>query len=413
MSAPFSDAAASAPASPAGAAAPRILGLPKNIFFLGLTSLFNDFSSEMVFAVFPAFFTSVLKAGAGALGLVDGVAESLSDLFKIYSGAWSDKFQSRKPLIVFGYVLSVATRPFYVLAATVSGALGLRVLDRVGKGFRDAPRDAIISLSSPKEELGRSFGYHRAMDTIGSVLGPLAAYLILRRWPLHFNAVFLTAFLIGLIAVFSLFFISDITLRTASRSVRLRDTFRQLSGQFKIFLLAIFILALGSLPVVIVLLKTQSLGLIIADIPLFYMVYSLSYAIFSLPAGKMSDRIGSRAVIAAGYVILIISYVFLYLAASAWTLAVAFLVFGLFPALTDGVQRSLAAQLSGAELRGGALGLLNAAVGLGALLAGVGGGYLWQTYGPAPTFLAASVIVAVGLLLLLYSVRRATPAPAV
>ena len=124
----------------------RIFGLPKNIFFLGLTSLFNDFSSEMVFSVFPAFFTSVLKTGAASLGLVDGIAEGLSNFFKIFSGNLSDKLQKRKPLVVFGYVFSVLTRPFYIFAGTVGAALGLRVLDRIGKGFRDSPRDALISL---------------------------------------------------------------------------------------------------------------------------------------------------------------------------------------------------------------------------------------------------------------------------
>ena len=141
----------------------------------------------MVFAVFPAFFTSVLKAGAGSLGLVDGIAEFASNLFKIYSGALSDRFQKRKPLVVAGYALSVATRPFYILVASVGGALGLRVLDRVGKGLRDSPRDAIISLSTPREELGRSFGYHRAMDTAGAIIGPLAAYLLLRPLPAAFR----------------------------------------------------------------------------------------------------------------------------------------------------------------------------------------------------------------------------------
>jgi hypothetical protein len=134
----------------------RIFGFPRNIFFLGLTSLFNDFSSEMVFSVFPAFFTAVLKAGAASLGLVDGIAEAASNFFKIYSGSLSDRFQSRKPLVVAGYLLSVTTRPFYIVVATVGGALGLRFLDRVGKGLRNPPRDAIISLSSSREELGGS-----------------------------------------------------------------------------------------------------------------------------------------------------------------------------------------------------------------------------------------------------------------
>lgn len=383
------------------------MSLPRNIFFLGLTSLFNDFSSEMVFSVFPAFFTSVLKAGAASLGLVDGVAEGLSNFFKVYSGNLSDKLQSRKPLVVFGYVLSVLTRPFYIFFSTVSGALGLRVLDRVGKGFRDPPRDAIISLSSPQEELGRSFGYHRAMDTTGSILGPLVAYLILKSFPLHFNAVFLTAFVVGLITILTLFFISDVALAHGAEKARIASAFKNLSWRFKLFIFSIVVLSIGSLPIAVMLLKTESIGLIIADIPLFYMIYNLSYAGFSMTAGKMSDRFGARTIIVIGYIILLVGYFFLNGAQSPWTLTGSFLLLGLFPALTDGVQRSLASQLSTAELRGGALGLLNAGVGIGALIAGIGGGYLWQAYGPAAAFLASGAMVIAGLILFLFSsVRR-------
>lgn len=382
---------------------PRIFGLPRNIFFLGLTSLFNDFSSEMVFSVFPAFFTSVLKAGAGALGLVDGIAEGLSNIFKIYSGNLSDRLQSRKPLVVFGYALSVLTRPFYVFSSTVGSALGLRALDRVGKGLRDAPRDSMISLSTPKEELGRSFGYHRMMDTIGSILGPLFAYIILHNFPLRFDMVFMTAFLVGIIAIFTLFFISDIALNLTKKRANILTSFKRLPARFKIFLLSVSLLSVGSLPIAIILLKTTSIGLTIADIPLLYMIYNISYAGFSISAGRMSDKVGARVVIFAGYFILLASYVFLYSAHSIWMLILSFFILGLFPALTDGAQRSLASQLTTAELRGGALGLLNASVGLGALIAGIGGGYLWQTYSSATAFLVAGFVIVIGLALFFFS----------
>lgn len=384
----------------------RILGLQKNVFFLGLTSLFNDFSSEMVYAVFPAFFISVLKAGAASLGVVDGVAEAFSNLFKIYSGNLSDLLQKRKLLIVAGYALSVITRPFYAVASTITGALGLRVLDRVGKGLRDSPRDAVISLSVSKEELGKSFGYHRAMDTTGAILGPLVAYLLLRAYPLKFNVVFLTAFVVGIIAVLSLLFVSDVATNFAAKRHDLVASWRGLSGRFKIFILAIFILSIGSLPVAVVLLKTQSIGLVIADIPLFYMIYNLSYAIFSLPAGKMSDRIGAPSVITVGYILLLASYFVIARVASSWALAGGFLLFGLFPGLTDGVQRSFASQLSGESFRGSALGFLNAAYGFGALIAGIAGGFLWQAYGSGTAFAAASCVVAAGLTLFIFSVRK-------
>jgi MFS family permease len=153
----------------------RILGLPRNVFFLGLTSFFNDFSSEMVASVFPAFFISVLKTGAESLGLVEGVAEAASNFIKVYSGRWSDRIEKRKVFAIVGYTLSVFTRPFYVFAGSVGAVIGLRLTDRIGKGLRDPPRDALISLSTPKKEMGRSFGYHRAMDTLGAIVGPLVA----------------------------------------------------------------------------------------------------------------------------------------------------------------------------------------------------------------------------------------------
>jgi MFS family permease len=384
----------------------RIFGLQRNVFFLGLTSLFNDFSSEMVYAVFPAFFTSVLKAGAASLGLVDGVAESVSNLFKIFSGNLSDRFQKRKPMIVAGYVLAVITRPFYIVFPTVAGALGLRVLDRVGKGLRDSPRDALISLSVPENELGKAFGYHRAMDTTGAILGPLVAFLLLRAYPLKFNTVFLTAFAIGILALLSLVFISDVTAKLSSTRRDFAASWHGLSRRFKIFLLATFIFSVGSLPVAVVLLKTQSIGLVIADIPLFYTIYNLSYAIFSLPAGRVSDRIGAPNVIAIGYILLLASYFVIARVGSAGALAGGFLLFGLFPGLTDGVQRSFASQLSGEEFRGGALGLLNAAYGFGALIAGIAGGFIWQTYGPGTAFIAASCVVVFGLIVFFFSVRK-------
>ena len=388
----------------------RIFGLPRNIFLLGLTSLFNDFSSEMIYAIFPAFFTAVLGAGAASLGLVDGVAEAASNIFKIYSGSVSDKLQARKPLVIAGYTLSVLTRPFYAFVFAVPGALGLRFLDRVGKGLRDAARDAIISLSAPRNELGRSFGYHRAMDTIGAIIGPLVAYLILSRFPSSFNIVFFTAFGVGAIAIVTLIFVKDVVVPFKAKSAISLASLARFSAGFRLYLVAIFVLSMGSLPVAVILLKTKSIGLVIADIPLFYMVYNLSYAGFSMTAGKLSDRAGARIVILAGYAVLVLSYFLLGLAQSVGPLIFGFLVLGLFPALTDGVQRAFASQLTSEDLRGSGMGWLNAASGFGALVAGMGGGYLWQAYGPPMAFLAASVIVVAGLLLLLTSVavgRRA------
>lgn len=203
----------------------------------------------------------------------------------------------------------------------------------------------------------------------------------------------------GVLAILTLFFIRDVVVSADAKPKQLIASFTRFSSGFKLYLVATFVLSAGSLPVAVILLKTKSIGLAIADIPLFYMIYSLSYAGFSMSAGEMSDRIGPRAVIFAGYTVLLVSYFLLNNAHSAWPLMLGFLVFGLFPALTDGVQRAFASQLTSEDLRGSGLGWLNAANGFGALIAGVGGGYLWQAHSPATAFLAASAISVAGLVL--------------
>ena len=383
----------------------KIIGLNRNVFFLGVTSLFNDFSSEMLFSVLPAFFIVVLKAGAASLGLVEGISEGCSNLIKIYSGHLSDKLHRRKIFVLTGYALSVMTRPLYSVVSQVPSAFSLRFLDRVGKGLRDAPRDALISLSSSSEQMGESFGYHRAMDTVGAIIGPLLAYVILKHFPDGFYHIFATSFGIGIVALVSLFFVSEIP-ETILPGKTLVGSFGHFSTAFKRYLLSVFILSAGSLPIAVLLLKTQSIGLTVYSVPLFYTVYNLSYAGVSMTAGRMSDKHGTRSLIIAGYLILNLSYIALYFASSVPTLVVSFLILGLFPAFTDGVQRAHAAKLTAEEQRGGAYGSLNAVSGIGLMAAGIGGGYIWQFFGPSLALLVAMITVVIGLLLFITGSER-------
>jgi len=380
----------------------KIIGLNRNVFFLGITSLFNDFSSEMLFSVLPVFFIIVLKAGAASLGLVEGISEGCSNLIKVYSGYLSDKWHRRKIFVVAGYTFSVFTRPLYAAVSHVPSTFSLRFLDRVGKGLRDAPRDALISLSSSSEEVGKSFGYHRAMDTVGAIIGPLLAYAILKNFTDGFRFVFVVSFGVGIVALLSLFFVREIP-ESIQPGKTLVDSSGHFSTAFKRYLLSVFVLSAGSLPVAVLLLKSQSIGLTIYSVPLFYMVYNLSYAGVSTIAGRMSDKLGTRSLILTGYLILNLSYIALYFASSAPFLVVSFLILGLFPALTDGVQRAHAAKLTAEEQRGRAYGSLNAVSGIGAMIAGIGGGYLWQFFGPTWALLGAMVTVIVGLLLFVAS----------
>lgn len=372
---------------------------PRNVFFLGLTSFFNDLSNEMVLAIFPAFFTSVLKAGAGSLGLVEGLADGAANIIKIYAGRFSDRIQKRKPFMVLGYGLSVVTRPLYLFVSSVAGVVGIRFTDRIGKGLREAPRDAIISLSTSKEEMGRAFGYHRMLDTLGAILGPLVAYFILRAYPEGFNIVFITAFIIGLFAIASLIFVKDIVGDLRKNNLLL-GSIATFSPDFKRYLVALFLLSAGGVPVAVILLKTQHLGLTLASIPLFYMLYNLSFAGFSVSAGGLSDRIGSRTVMRLGYAVLILGYLVISLAESPTILALGFLILGLFPALTDGVARALASELSPGDRRAGAYGLVNAVAGFGLMVAGIGGGYLWEYFGSNYALIAGGMLVTLGIIVL-------------
>ena len=383
----------------------KLFGLNKNIFMLGLTSFFNDFSNEMILSSFPAFFTSVLKSGAASLGLVEGIADGAANILKIYSGQLSDKLRKRRVFIFVGYAMSVAVRPFYIFMGSVAGVLGLRVIDRVGKGIREAPRDVIISVSSEPQEIGRSFGYHRAMDTVGGILGPLAAFLILKEWPGAFSTVFMTAFVIGLLSIVTIFFVKDVFIAPALDGSK-RFSFsalRILPKRFKIYLVSIFVLSVGSMPAAVLLLSALSIGLTVASIPLFYMVYGISFTFFSYGAGKLSDGVGTSRVLVFGYVLLVLSYLMFMLAQTIPTLVISFIAFGIFSACTDSTQRAFVAKATPESERGTAYGVFNAVVGFGVMFAGILGGFLWQHSGPITALFVAEGFVLIGLILFFVS----------
>lgn len=357
----------------------RLFGVERNVFFMGLVSLFNDFSNEMIVSVFPAFFSSVLKSGAASLGLIEGLADGLANITKIFSGRLSDRLQKRKILALSGYTLSVLTRPLYLVSNAVGHVLGIRILDRVGKGIREAPRDALLSLSAEAGHMGRSFGFQRAMDSLGAILGPLVAFLILEMYPGEFNRVFITAFVVGILALFSFFFIREIG--AVYRHGKLGLKLHSQTKEFKRLLIVIFALSLANLPIALLLLRTQDLGLKVSYIPLFYLFFNVSFTVFSLIAGRLADKAGDKPVILGGYLLIALAYLLMIYDRTLAMLAVGFVVLGLGSAFTDSVQRSFAARLTDPSERGNAYGLLNAAIGFGVLVAGIVGGLLWQYFG--------------------------------
>ncbi len=271
----------------------RILGVRKNIFFLGLVSFFNDFSAEMVQSVIPVFLTVTLGAPAFFVGFIEGASDAIASVLKLFSGWFSDKIGKRKAPAIVGYSISVSVRLFLTIVGNYWQVFTLRIFDRIGKGFRDSPRDALIAESVPREELGRSYGFHRAMDTLGATVGPLAAFFLLPFLGGSYHKLFLVAFFLGLFAIGTFFFVKekkrDDAADRAKRTVKLEWSIFRTYKKFVFVVASIFVFGLGTLPIALVLLKAKEIGSI-GDVPLMYFVYSLAFVLTSVPPGTVCGQ---------------------------------------------------------------------------------------------------------------------------
>jgi len=379
----------------------KIFGVRKNIFFLGLVSFFNDFSSEMVQSVMPVFLTVTLGAPAFFVGFIEGVADALSSVFKLISGWMSDKIGKRKKPAVLGYSLSVFTRLFLIIATNFWQVFTLRIIDRIGKGLRDSPRDALISESVPKEELGKSFGFHRAMDTLGATFGPLLAFLIIFFLKDGYRILFLVAFFLGLFAIASFIFVKDKKIEKLGEQKKRIKLDWKIFKEHKSFIFIVgclFILGLGALPIGLVLLKAKEAGSI-GQVPLMYFVYSLTFVITAIPLGKLADKIGEKIVIAGGFFLAALSYIGLALSSSLFFIILFFIILGIYSAATDGMQRMLAAKSLHGELVATGQGFLNMALGFSSLGAGIIGGLLWTIINSSAALFYAATASIIGLIL--------------
>ncbi len=379
----------------------RIFGLRRNVFFLGLVSLFNDFSAEMVYSVMPAFLTTVLGAPPIFIGFMEGFVDATASVLKIFSGWLSDRVGKRKIFAVFGYALSVLTRSVLALVGNFWHVFALRIVDRVGKGVRDSPRDALLSESVEGHELGKSFGYHRAMDTTGAILGPLGAVILLPLLHDDYRQLFLIAFGLGILAVVTFLFVREVKTRqeiVPKIPVAFTFSLRSFSHSFRLFLVAIFMFGLGVMPVSLMLLKASDVGLPVAAIPAMYLMYTISFALFAIPFGRISDAVGEKRVIVSGFCAGIAAYLVLAVATRPLFVTLGFILFGLYSAMTDGVTRALTAKLVAREQLAQGQGFLQSAVGISSLLGGLLGGGIWTFYGAMYAFFYGAILMSVGML---------------
>lgn len=386
----------------------RLWRMNPTIVVVGLVSLFTDLSSEMIVPILPLFLVSVLHVQVAAVGIIEGIAESTASVLKLFSGWLSDRMGKRKPLMVAGYGLSNLVKPLFALSTSWGQVLTIRFADRFGKGIRGAPRDALIADSTSKEERGKAFGFHRAMDTLGAAIGPLLAFWILAQFHEDYRAVFWVSSIPGIFAVLLLVFALK-EKRQQFHPNGHRDlptvSFKNMDRRFMRFALAATLFAIGNSSDAFLILRAQDSGMSPALIPLAYFAFNMTYSLFAMPAGILSDRIGRRPLIIAGYLIFAVIYLGFGIAKSPEWIWALFIVYGLYYATTEGIQKAYIADLVPEGKRGTAMGTFNALTGLAALPASVLAGFLWQTFGPEYAFAASSILaIAAAFIMLMFRI---------
>jgi MFS family permease len=395
-----------------------------------------DVSSEMIYSLVPLFLSSVLGVNKSLIGLIEGIAEATASLVKLFSGWFSDKIGRRKPLMLFGYSISTLSRPLLALSIGWGMVLGARFVDRFGKGVRTAPRDAIVADSAPRRELGRSFGYHRAMDQFGAVVGPAIAFVVLAVQPGGYRTVFWISVIPGVICVAVVW----LFIREKRRPSEPQDgasvgaeapasapgavgepgspdgaaaagrgmppevrwhQLRRLRGPLLSYLLVTAVFCLGNSSDAFLILRARDLGIATLLIPILYLVFNLVYSALSIPAGVLADRVGRRKVALIGYGVFAVTYAWMALAASEAAAWGVFVLYGVYMGISDGNGRALLGEFSSGERRGTAFGAYHMVVGLAALPASVIAGVLYDRVSPsAPFWVGAAAAVLAGILML-------------
>jgi MFS family permease len=401
---------ASRPEPPASALV-SLRRLPRGIWALGFVSLFMDTSSELVHSLLPVFMVTVLGASMATVGVIEGVAEATAAIAKVFSGAISDNFRKRKALVVLGYGLSALTKPVFPLATSIGWVFGARFVDRIGKGIRGAPRDALIADIVPPRQRGAAYGLRQALDSVGAFLGPLLALAFMIWLADDIGSVLWVAVVPGFVAVLLL----AVAVREpdsllggpgTGKSLWLADAGRlEWRYWFVVALGAIFTLARFSEAFLI--LRAQDVGLSIGYVPLIMIVMNVVYAAFAFPAGAAADRLSARMLLVFGLGILLVADIALAVATSPRTAFLGAAFWGLHMALTQGLLSKLVADAAPVELRGTAFGIFNLVSGGALLLASVVAGSLWSRYGASATFIAGAVFAAIALTGLLAYPSRA------
>lgn len=380
-----------------------------NIIFIGLISFFADISSEMVYPIIPLYLTSAFGATPVLVGIIEGIAESIASLLKVFSGYISDKYKKKKPIAFLGYSTGVIYKIALLLATSWTGILFARVIDRIGKGIRTAPRDVMVSESASADNAGKAFGIHKALDMAGSAIGILIAYLILRSslGTDSYKNIFIISIIPTVISLFIFFFIKE---KKEQRVIKEREHFwnnaKKLNGQLKLYLIVAFLFTIGNSSNAFLLLRAQSVGFSDVTVILLYFIYNITASILAIPAGKRSDKVGRKRLLVAGYIVFSIVYLGFAFAFNKAFMILLFVLYGVYTAMIAGVERAYIAEISPNELKGTMLGLQSTVVGIALLPASIIAGALWNGFGPMVPFVFGSAMSFLAAIILIFFMKE-------
>ncbi len=395
----------------------------RNVIITGLTSFFTDISSEMIYPILQGFITTIMKTQSAllgpVLGVIEGVSESTASLLKVFSGYFSDKLQKRKAPTIIGYTLSWAAKALFLFPSWYT-VLGARLFDKVGKGIRTAPRDALISESTPKEQQGKAFGFQRAMDFAGAFMGTIVCFFIVKYLfpaadkmtsPSAFYPIFIISLVPAFIGVLVLFFARDTDPGTENNSINKPKPnldFRKYDRNLKLFFLAQFIFTLGNSSNQFLLLRSTNIGFALSSVLLMYIIFNFTTSVLSTQFGKLSDKIGCKKPLIAGYGLYAVVYIaFGFITAdTGYLLWVFWPIYGLYYAMTEGVEKAFVARTAPEGSKGTALGFYNTIVGIGLLPASIIAGFLFSFLPSAP-FVFGGIMSLTAVVILSFSVKEA------
>lgn len=385
----------------------KIFGFSPNVFYTGIVSLLTDTSTKMVYSVMPIFLMSI-GASKTSLSLIEGIAESTASLLKAFSGYWSDKIGKNKPFMLIGYGLSAFIMPLYAAVVSPLHVLLLRFVERVGKGIRTAPRDSLVAGSAGDNDIGKSFGLHKAMDNSGSILGPLIAFFVLSIKPGDFRFIFLLA---GIPSFFGMLFLI-LKIKEAKKSkenLLQKFRFHDYPKRFYLFLGIIFIFTLGNSTDALLIVKANEVGIKVSFIPLVYLISSVVSVFLAIPLGTLSDKIGREKLLIFGFLIYAVVYFGFGTTRNVYTIATLFALYGVYSASTDGIQKALVSDFTDRNKKGTAMGLYNALLGVTLLPASLIAGVLYDKVNSSIPFyfgVATAVLSAVLMVIFVWTKRE-------